>query len=245
MSIKPSFTFLKEPTEPKSPYTGTAISIPGTIEAENYDKGGQGVSYNDTETANHGNVYRIDGVDIDALVGGGFTLGWNQAGEWTEYTIQVTKTGSYDFEFRHSAPALGAKISLDLDGQALLPDIALPSTSDWYVYDTFTKKQNLTIGKHVLRFNIDQPGFNLDKIVVKTSLVAGLEDKLNENKVSIFPNPSNDGIFNLSQASSWKVTSLTGKELKSGHGNQIDLSENPKGVYLIKMNNKVERIVVE
>ena len=33
--------------------------------------------------------------------------------------------------------------------------------------------------------------------------------------------------------------------LKAGNSNLIDLSENPKGVYLIKMNNKVERIVVE
>ena len=77
------------------------------------------------------------------------------------------------------------------------------------------------------------------------TIIASIDDSEYNDMLLIYPNPSIDGIFNLSQSGNWKVTSLTGKELKSGNGNQIDLSENPKGVYLIKMNNKVERIVVE
>ena len=42
----------------QSPYTGSPISIPGTIEAENFDKGGEGVAYHDAEAANQGGQYR-------------------------------------------------------------------------------------------------------------------------------------------------------------------------------------------
>ena len=231
--------------EVKSPYTGTAIPIPGIIEAENYDKGGQGVSYNDTEPANQGNVYRTDGVDIDALADGGFVLGWNQTGEWTEYTINVTKTGSYDFEFKVSSPASGGILGLNLDGNALLTNVVVPNTDGWYTYTTFTKQAQLTAGKHVVRLNIVNAGFNLDKIVVKTSLSTGIESELETQQLAIYPNPSNDGNFQLNKAINWKVYNVHGLELKAGNGNAINISEYPKGVYLIKMNEKIEHVVVE
>ena len=65
------------------------------------------------------------------------------------------------------------------------------------------------------------------------------------SKTSIFPNPTNDGIFNLSKSVNWKVYSMLGEELKSGFGNLINISDQPKGVYLIKINEKVERILYE
>ena len=55
--------------EVKEPYSGTPIAIPGILEAENYDKGGQGVSYNDADLINNGAAYRTDGVDIAGTTG--------------------------------------------------------------------------------------------------------------------------------------------------------------------------------
>ncbi len=62
---------------------------------------------------------------------------------------------------------------------------------------------------------------------------------------TVFPNPSKNGIFQLSKATNWKAYSVLGIELKSGNSNEINLSEQPKGVYLIKMNEKIERVIVE
>jgi hypothetical protein len=64
-------------------------------------------------------------------------------------------------------------------------------------------------------------------------------------ELSLYPNPSSDGYFNLSQVCKWKVYSVVGNELKSGHSNMVDLSENPKGVYLIKMKDKILRVLKE
>jgi hypothetical protein len=66
------------------PYGGTPWAIPGTIEAENYDLGGEGVAYHDTDATNNGGVYRTtEGVDLDTcadISGCGYKEGWINAG---------------------------------------------------------------------------------------------------------------------------------------------------------------------
>ncbi len=156
-----------QPIEPKGPYTGTAIAIPGTIEGENYDKGGQGVSYNDTEAANLGGAYRTDGVDIGTSVNAPYNIGWTMPGEWLEYSVNVTSAGSYDFEFFTSSFVSGGTISLKLDGNALISSKAVPVTNNWDTYTSKVWSANLPAGNHLLRVNIEAAGFNLDKIVVR------------------------------------------------------------------------------
>jgi hypothetical protein len=76
-----------------APYTGTPISLPATFEAENFDKGGQGVGYRDLTPGNSGGQYRLsESVDIRTsrdAAGGGYVIGWIQAGEWMAYTINI------------------------------------------------------------------------------------------------------------------------------------------------------------
>ncbi len=48
----------------QQPYGGVPWPIPGTIEAENYDLGGEGVAYHDATAGNSGGLYRTDDVDI-------------------------------------------------------------------------------------------------------------------------------------------------------------------------------------
>ena len=57
----------------EAPYGGTAAAVPGTVQAENYDTGGQGVAYNVTSVNGTANSYRSDGVDLEATTdtGGG------------------------------------------------------------------------------------------------------------------------------------------------------------------------------
>src|SRR5437660_1698140 len=45
-------------------FGGTPQGVPGTVELEKYDTGGEGVSYHDTTAANEGGQFRQDGVDL-------------------------------------------------------------------------------------------------------------------------------------------------------------------------------------
>ena len=68
-----------------------------TLDAVNYDEGGQDVAYNDADAEQIGTSVRPgDGVDI---VGDGDAIGWVDEGEWVEYTLNIQQAGVYDLSF--------------------------------------------------------------------------------------------------------------------------------------------------
>jgi uncharacterized protein YjdB/O-glycosyl hydrolase len=154
----------------QEPYTGTPISLPGVVQAENYDKGGQNIAYNDADASNNGNQYRTtEGVDVDVIAGTtGYTVGWTANGEWLEYTTNVT-AGTYSVIATVATPSSGKQMVVKLDG-ATLTTINIPNTGG---YGNF---QNVTVTgvpftggtNKVLRFEIVGGDFNIDKVEVKS-----------------------------------------------------------------------------
>jgi hypothetical protein len=70
---------------PIRPYTGTPLPVPGTVQAEDFDNGGEGVAYHDLTAANDGGLYRTTGVDVcNCGSPYGNSVGWTQPGEWLE-----------------------------------------------------------------------------------------------------------------------------------------------------------------
>src|SRR5207247_6038602 len=54
------------PAGSRSPYGGTPWAMPGVVQAENFDVGGEGVAYHDTTPGNQGGQYRMD-VDFGII----------------------------------------------------------------------------------------------------------------------------------------------------------------------------------
>ena len=148
----------------QSPFGGRPWMIPGKIEAENYDVGGQGVSFNDLSNGNEGNAYRTDAVDIEICtdLGGGHNVGWMQRGEWLEYTIDVTTPGQYILESRVATIEPGKYFHIQVDGKDISGPINVPNTGGWQAYQTVTTPVNLAVGKQILRVNSDTDDFNLN-----------------------------------------------------------------------------------
>ena len=158
----------------ESPYSGTAITLPGTIQTENYDLGGEGIAYHDIDVANQNGVYRTDGVDIEATtdVGGGYDVGWTAAGEWLKYTVNVTASGTYNIGFRTAATSTAGVISLQVDGNTFAGPVSLPNTGAWQTWATTTVSNiALTAGQHVITLQIVTGGFNLNYVTVTAPLV--------------------------------------------------------------------------
>jgi hypothetical protein len=85
-----------------TPFGGTAWAIPGTIQAEDFDDGGEGVAYHDDGTDNTGGQYRRP-TSISrqrATTAAASTLAGIAPGEWLAYTVSVTSTGTYDLDAR-------------------------------------------------------------------------------------------------------------------------------------------------
>lgn len=145
------------PPPNQEPFTGTPIAIPGIVEAEAFDLGGQGVAYNDFEASNQGGAYRpSEGVDIEACSEGGFNIGWIRQGEWTEYTVDVQTAGDYDVTARVASQTTGGLFHLEFaegPGDPVSTGMFIaPVTGGWQTWTTVASTVSLEAGQHVMRF---------------------------------------------------------------------------------------------
>jgi hypothetical protein len=151
-----------------APYSGTAPSLPTTIEAENYDKctnnqNGEGSTYHDTDPQNQGGAYRTsEGVDIESSTdtGGGYHISHTAAGEWTSYTVTVPTAGSYTADIRVASQGTGGTFHLESSGQNLTGAIQIPDTGSWTTWTTISKPITLSQGTKIIKLVMDSNGSN-------------------------------------------------------------------------------------
>jgi len=160
--------------EPRSPYKDIIATIPGTIEAEDFDAGAEGMSYHDSDTKVEGDGnYRTNGGGVDIVKGnGGYAIGYTNSGEWLEYTVDVTEAGTYEFDAIVSSGATNSSFSLALNTdeglKELTGSIAVPclKSNDWNTYSTVHGRLSIPLeaGKQIIRINITGSSCNIDKI---------------------------------------------------------------------------------
>ncbi|MBQ7141548.1 MAG: carbohydrate-binding protein [Bacteroidaceae bacterium] len=165
----------KDEPEPitRNPFKGK-IRLPGTLEAENFDRGGEGITYHDNDPGNNGGTNYRSGNDtgVDIVTGnGGYAVGWTNGGEWIEYTMNVTKAGKYTYEAiisNGTGDKGGFSISLVGDGGRLtkLADVGISPTENWDSYQSVKGDllQSLKTGTQIFRITITAGNCNIDKI---------------------------------------------------------------------------------
>ncbi|HEX6432131.1 MAG TPA: carbohydrate-binding protein, partial [Niastella sp.] len=149
-----------------APYNGKPATIPGIIEAENYDSGGPGIAYSDTDPANNGSQYRIgEGVDVENCGEGGYNVGWTAANEWMKYTVNVTTPGIYTIQARVSSPGGGKQFYIEMNGVNISGTITVPATGDWQAYQSVNvTTPALQKGVQTMRIVELTDGFNINYI---------------------------------------------------------------------------------
>jgi Carbohydrate binding module (family 6) len=140
-----------------SVFKGGAQIIPGKLQCEYYDFGGEGISYHDNDSINSGsgnlnpadgtylNEFRIlEAVDISytkfrepAIDNNPYNfvepekdqlyVGWTSPGEWIKYTINVEADGSYRLGLMYTSNQNG-KISFSVNDVDITGPISVPST---------------------------------------------------------------------------------------------------------------------
>jgi len=154
-------TFSKEKYKGKpfadSKYKGGAQTIPGKLQCEYYDLGGEGIAFHDDDSINSGsgrlnpadgsylNEFRIhEPVDISytkfrdpAIDNSPYNfaepekdqlyVGWTKPGEWIKYTVNVEKTGTYQLGIMFTSNKDG-KISISVNDQDATDPLLIPST---------------------------------------------------------------------------------------------------------------------
>ncbi len=135
------------------PYHGTAASVPGKIEIEDYDLGVEGTAYHKkTHTINGGGDYRSgSGVSMTST-DSGHAVTATARGEWLDFTINPTQSGLYDIAVSASSPAGGGTFSVGFDKQDKTGTLVVPATGDFSKYQVVEKKNvALSAGQQVMR----------------------------------------------------------------------------------------------
>lgn len=156
--------------------------IPGILHLSDYDMGKNGIAYYDTDVANYslstgeftawnsGWFYRNDGVDIEVseneVRSNGFNVGFTKKGEWMKYTVNILNEGIYKLTTRVATQNNGGVFHLELDDVAITTGVQVESTGGWQSWsDVVTSDIILPEGKHVLKFYMDEEGFNISSIL--------------------------------------------------------------------------------
>src|SRR6185295_1448744 len=129
-----------------TPYSGSPVLLPGTVSADNFDNGGEGVAYHDSGPSNLGGVYRQTGVDIARSSNSGNDIGWIAPGEWLNYTVSVASAGTYTVAVRVASPSGGSMHVGFNNSSNVWQQLTVPSTGGWQNWTTVSLPATLGAG---------------------------------------------------------------------------------------------------
>lgn len=133
----------------RSPYNDTAIEIPGTIKASEFDRGLAGVVASSTTRSYPMSV---------------------QDGQWMEYTVDVKEDGYYSFDAEVAAANANGRFHLaeySLDSLSFLTEfVEVPKTGGTSEFKMLHGRMliPLTVGRHVVSLMIDKGDFKIKSI---------------------------------------------------------------------------------
>jgi acetyl esterase/lipase len=160
--------------EDQTPYKGIATDVPGKVEAENFDEGGQGVAYSDSDTQENSGTINYRSESVDFVSGNnGTAIGYTTTSEWMEYTINVTKAGTYYVGAMMSNGSGDPSVDLSIDGNKVATITGTGVSSDWdtYAMGTSASTVNLTEGEHIMKVAIAAANTNIDYILISAEKI--------------------------------------------------------------------------
>jgi len=203
----------------RSPFGAAPIQIPGVIQAEDFDEGGEMLTYHDVDFVNVPGKYRTNvGVDIQSRSDGGYQITNIEAGEWLEYTIDIAEDGEYLIDTWVASIEGGGKFSYSI-GTVGVASITVPKTSSNTTLEKVSTSKVLKAGEQIMRIKLNSiPAFNIDRIEIskKTNSVTDLKNHYAPSVYSSTP-----GIISIDAITDepTKITlySISGKKVYYGY----------------------------
>ena len=245
----------------QTPFNGTAIPIPGVLEVEEYDNGGEGLAYHDADPVNIPAGFRLDeGVDIGAF-GNGYILGYVERGEWIEYTVNVAQSGAYIIKADVASEQANGTCNVTFDKNNASANFTAPNTGQWTAFEEITANSiiDLEAGIQQMRLNITNgTPFNMDNLTftLASTDITDIGSTVKDFKIS--PNPTDGELFvdlsGIVKNRDFKLDffKITGEKTATFQLNDssgiIDLSNYESGIYLLKIvgagDNLVQRVII-
>jgi len=150
------------------PFNDIASNIPGRIECEYFDEGGEGIAYHDDDTKNGNLQFRPDVlVDFNTHIGASneYVVGWTADGEWLEYTVDI-ESGFYDIRLLYFSGAGPGDLRILLDNEEVTTITEMQNQGNWGIpAEVMVQNVEITGGNNmILRLEIIGQGFDLDAL---------------------------------------------------------------------------------
>jgi aryl-phospho-beta-D-glucosidase BglC (GH1 family) len=226
----------------REPYLGEPGNIPGIIEAENFDSGGEGFTYHDSDPTNITGVYRPnDGVDIYSRNGTGYHIGNTMPGEWCEYTVSVANEGAYNADFILASLQGGGTFKVKI-GEVESDTLTAPNTNSALNTKAVSAIMNLAAGVQIMRFTVlTQPSFNIDQFKFSAVAVPTYLESTEKMRFTVFRDQNREINYSLNNDYSIQcihLYSMSGSLVYAINNPEntgiISTKEIPEGIYLFQ-----------
>jgi hypothetical protein len=111
------------------------------------------------------NWTNMSGVQTETVydAGGGKDVGWIDLGDWMEYSINPSATGTYTVNFRIATPNNGAQFQVKSSNGTVLATVNVPNTGAYQTWQTISVNMNLTAGQQTIRLQSSAtPAWNIN-----------------------------------------------------------------------------------
>ena len=233
-------------------YNGVQTPIPGRLEIEHYDLGGQDVAFNDVTAANEagGTLRPGDAVDIGSDGNGGWLLGYVAQGEWLKFTVDVAETGRYRVRVRTASQQANGAFTLTFSGNAASASVTTPNTGGWVAWQMIDANAELDLvaGVQELRFDVTgSSAFNLD--FIDFTLEAVNTETAPTPTLEAYPNPSGPTLHvrGFATGSPYTIVDAYGRQVQGGtlEGQQLTVATLPAGTYVLRTGGRAVTFVRE
>ncbi len=250
------FTLSIYQSSTQQPYNNTRHIVPGTIEAELFDVGEEGIAYHDNTPGQEVSNDLRTNVDVEVENYGWqkYNIGYTQPGEWLDYSLDVRYDATYTISVRNSSTKTTGKISLYYDDSLIIDQVSLPNTYGWHDYTSTDLGQvALKSGWHTLHLYIDGEDANIDNITFVAETITGINGNKKQTDYTVSPNPvQNEFIINAVQNTEVELSLInTSGQIVYSSSNQtntkINIEHLDAGIYILqvkgKQNSSTHRII--
>lgn len=183
---------IKNTIPTRTAYNNTPAKVPGTVEAEKFDAGMEGIAYHDTDVENTGGAFRLGpGVDIYKS-GSIYYVANTHAGEWLEYTLSVQKDGRYRLTCHASSPKRESALKVIFDHTDTI-NFTIAATDTISSFSPSSQEVMLTAGTYIMRILFTETHeVGLDRLVFQ--FLTSIPQSHPDPPFEIYPNPASQYI---------------------------------------------------
>lgn len=204
------------------------------------------------------NACTIEGTqasEYSGYTGDGYVNPDNEQGAGLAFKLSVDENNTYTFQVHYAnGSTMNKPSSILVNGTEVISSMDFDTTGGWNNWDYQTVNLTLQAGAKSIRFEaLDTAGMaNMDHVLLMDegmqiidcdSVITQVrkEEGINDS-FELYPNPTGGKVY-FSKKVNYTLMNTTGYTLSSGVSDKLDLSKYPAGLYFIKVNHAIYKVI--